>query len=125
MGFATQAGLLRHFAKTASAFIAIQPVALTRSAPLGLCSLVGSARRGVQAALEMAQLQQGRTLRGCIQGDADPQVFFPRLFDYWHSGRLPVERLITFYDLPDIKRAVADAASGRTVKAVLRMGAFR
>ena len=93
-------------------------------APLGVCSLVGSARRGVQVALEMAQLQQGRTLRGCIQGDADPQVFFPRLFDFWHSGRLPVERLITFYDLPDINRAVADAASGRTVKAVLRMRGF-
>ena len=91
-------------------------------APLGVCCLVGSARRGVEARLEMAQLQHGRTLRGCIQGDADPQAFFPRLFGYWRDGRLPVERLITFYELRDINRAVADAASGRVVKPVLRIG---
>jgi aryl-alcohol dehydrogenase len=92
-------------------------------APLGVCCLVGSARRGVEAALEMAQLQQGRTLRGCIQGDAAPEVFFPRLFEHWRGGRLPVERLIRFYDLPDINRAAADSASGKTIKAVLRIGA--
>jgi len=102
------------------------PTALRRAvdclAPLGVCCLVGSARKGVEAALEMAQLQRGRTLRGCIQGDAPPQTFFPRLFDYWRSGRLPVERLISLYELQDINRAMADAASGRVVKPVLRIG---
>jgi aryl-alcohol dehydrogenase len=102
------------------------PTALRRAvdclAPLGVCCLVGSARKGVEAALEMAQLQHGRTLRGCIQGDAPPQAFFPRLFDYWRSGRLPVERLISLYELQDINRAMADAASGRVVKPVLRIG---
>ncbi len=102
------------------------PMALRRAvdclAPLGVCCLVGSARKGVEAALEMAQLQHGRTLRGCIQGDAAPQAFFPRLFDHWREGRLPVERLIAFYELRDINRAVADAASGRVVKPVLRIG---
>jgi len=110
----------------ASVEAAGDPTALRRAvdclAPLGVCCLVGSARKGVEAALEMAQLQHGRTLRGCIQGDAVPQAFFPRLFGHWRSGWLPVERLITFYDLPDINRAVADAASGRTIKAVLRIG---
>jgi aryl-alcohol dehydrogenase len=89
-------------------------------APLGTCCLVGSARKGVEAALEMAQLQHGRTLRGCIQGDAPPQAFFPRLFGEWAAGRLPVERLVAFYELADINRAVADAESGRVVKPVLR-----
>lgn len=109
----------------ASVEAAGEPVALRQAmeclAPLGVCCLVGSARKGVQATLEMAQIQHGRTLRGCIQGDAAPQVFFPRLFDYWRRGSLPVERLITFYDLHDINRAVADAASGRVVKPVLRI----
>ena len=96
--------------------------ALDCLAPLGVCCLVGSARKGVEAALEMAQLQHGRTLRGCIQGDAAPQAFLPRLFDHWRRGELPVERLINFYELPDINRAVAEAASGRVVKPVLRIG---
>jgi Zn-dependent alcohol dehydrogenase len=47
------------------------------------------------------------------------------LFDHWRSGELPVERLISFYDLPDINRAAADSASGRTIKAVLRMAGMR
>lgn len=102
-----------------------QPLALRQAvdclAALGVCCLVGSARKGVEAALEMAQLQQGRTLRGCIQGDAPPGEFLPRLFQYHRAGRLPVERLISFYDLHDINRAVADAASGKVVKAVLRI----
>jgi aryl-alcohol dehydrogenase len=70
----------------------------------------------------MAQLQHGRTLRGCIQGDAPPQAFFPRLFGEWRAGRLPVERLIGLYDWRDINLAVADAQAGRVVKPVLRIG---
>jgi aryl-alcohol dehydrogenase len=88
-------------------------------APLGVCCLVGSARKGTEARLEMTQLQQGRTLRGCIQGDAPPAEFFPLLFELWRSGRLPVERLIRFYPFTEVNRAVADSLSGRTVKPVL------
>jgi aryl-alcohol dehydrogenase len=90
-------------------------------APLGVCCLVGSARAGVDASLEMPVLQQGRTLRGCIQGDAPAQAFFPQLFAYYGAGRLPVDRLIRCYDFGDINQALDDAASGRTVKAVLRI----
>jgi aryl-alcohol dehydrogenase len=90
-------------------------------APLGVCCLVGSARAGVDAALEMPMLQHGRTVRGCIQGDAPPEEFVPRLFAHYRAGRLPVDRLIRCYDLADINDAVDDAVSGRTVKAVLRI----
>jgi len=90
-------------------------------APLGACCLAGSARKGTEARLEMTQLQQGRTLRGCIQGDAPPAEFFPLLFELWRGGRLPVERLIGYYDFADVNRAVADSLSGKTVKPVLRI----
>jgi aryl-alcohol dehydrogenase len=90
-------------------------------APLGTCCLVGSARKGTEARLEMTQLQHGRTVRGCIQGDAPPGEFFPTLFEHWRAGRLPVERLIAYYDLAEVNRAVADSLSGKTVKPVLRI----
>jgi aryl-alcohol dehydrogenase len=90
-------------------------------APLGVCCLVGSARAGVEAALEMPVLQHGRTVRGCIQGDAPPHAFFPQLFAHYRAGRLPVDRLIRHYDFADINAALDDAVSGRTVKAVLRI----
>jgi aryl-alcohol dehydrogenase len=95
--------------------------ALDCLAPMGVCCLVGSARKGVDAAIEMAQLQQGRTLRGCIQGDAPPAQFFPMLFQHHQAGRLPVDRLIAFYDFADVNRAVDDSLSGRTIKPVLRI----
>lgn len=90
-------------------------------APLGVCCLVGSARKGVEAPLEMAKLQQGRTVRGCIQGDAPGDAFIPALFENWRSGRMPVDRLITFYELGEVNRAVDDSLSGKTIKPVLRM----
>ena len=47
-------------------------------APRGTCCLVGSARDGVEAALEMRTLQQGRIVRGCIQGESVVKEFLPR-----------------------------------------------
>ena len=88
-------------------------------APLGVCCLVGSARKGTEARLEMTQLQHGRTLRGCIQGDAPAEAFFPQLFAYWREGRLPVEKLVSYYEFSDVNRAVADSLSGKAVKPVL------
>lgn len=90
-------------------------------APLGICCLVGSARKGTDVALEMPFLQQGRTVRGCIQGDAPGDVFLPKLFEHWRAGRLPVERLIAYYELAEVNRAVADSLSGKAVKPVLRL----
>jgi aryl-alcohol dehydrogenase len=89
--------------------------------PLGTCVLLGSARRGVEASFEMPFLQNGRTLRGVIQGWSRPETFLPRLVDLMMAGKLPVERMMTFYDLADINRAAADAAAGTTIKPVLRM----
>jgi aryl-alcohol dehydrogenase len=89
--------------------------------PLGTCVLLGSARRGIEASLEMPFLQNGRTLRGVIQGWSRPETFLPRLVDLMMAGQLPVERMMTFYDLAEINRAAADAIAGTTIKPVLRM----
>jgi aryl-alcohol dehydrogenase len=91
-------------------------------APRGTCCLVGSARDGVDAALEMRTLQQGRVVRGCIQGESVIQEFLPRLVDLYRAGELPVDRLVRHYDFAAINDAVADMLSGRTIKAVLQIG---
>jgi aryl-alcohol dehydrogenase len=91
-------------------------------APLGVCCLVGSARKGTEVALEMPFLQQGRTVRGCVQGDAPGDDFLPVLFEHFRAGSLPVERLITYYDFAEVNRAVSDVVKGSTIKAVLRIG---
>jgi aryl-alcohol dehydrogenase len=89
--------------------------------PAGTCVLLGSARAGTEVSLEMPFLQFGRKLHGVIQGESHPPEFIPKLVDYLMAGRMPVEKMMTFYDLADINKAAEDSAAGRTIKPVLRM----
>lgn len=91
-------------------------------APRGTACLVGSARPGVEVALEMKTIQQGRVVRGCVQGESEIQAFLPRLIELYREGKLPVDRLIRHYPHAAINDAVADMLSGKTIKAVLRIG---
>ena len=83
--------------------------------------LLGSARKGTDASFEMPFLQDGRTVRGVIQGWSEPQKFLPHLVDLMMEGKFPVDRLMTFYDFADINRAASESATGSTIKPVLRM----
>ena len=91
-------------------------------APRGTCCLVGSARDGVEAALEMRTLQQGRVVRGCIQGESVVQTFLPRLVALHRAGQFPVDRLVRHYEFAAINDAVSDLLKGATIKPVLRIG---
>jgi aryl-alcohol dehydrogenase len=109
------------FSLETSALPAVLQEAVEVLIPLGTCVLLGSARAGVHASFAMPFLQNGRTVRGVIQGWSQPKTFLPRLVDLMMEGKLPAERMMTFYDLTEINRAAADAVSGRTIKPVLRM----
>ncbi len=76
--------------------------------PGGTCVLLGSARAGTEVAFDMPFLQFGRTVHGVIQGESHPQEFIPRLVDYLMQGKMPVERMMTFYPLSDINRAAQE-----------------
>jgi len=67
-------------------------------------------------------LNGGRTLRGVIQGDSVPQLFIPKLVEFYRAGRFPFDRLVRYYDFEDINRAFDDTRSGATIKPVLRIG---
>jgi aryl-alcohol dehydrogenase len=89
--------------------------------PAGTCVLLGSARAGTEVSFDMKFIQEGRVVRGVVQGDSDPQEFIPKLVDLVVEGRFPIERMITFYELADINQAAADSSAGRTIKPVIRM----
>ncbi len=63
----------------------------------------------------------GRTLRGIVEGDSNPDVFIPALIALHAQGRFPFDRLIRHYDFADINAAISDSEAGRTVKPVVRM----
>src|SRR5580693_8677916 len=87
----------------------------------GTCALLGSARRGTDASFEMPFLQQGRVVRGVVQGDSIPQEFIPKLVDLIMDGKFPIEKMIKFYDFADINKAAAESSAGLAIKPVLRM----
>src|SRR5437764_13259889 len=87
--------------------------------PVGTCVLLGSARKGTEVSFDMPYLQFGRVVRGVIQGESQPQEFIPHLVDLLMQGKMPVDRLMTFYPLADINRAGEDSSSGRTIQPVL------
>lgn len=91
-------------------------------APRGVCGLVGASKMGDQLALDaVALMSGGRTVRGVVEGDADPHIFIPYLIDLHQAGKFPFDRLIAFYPLERINEAVRDAEEGRVVKPIVRM----
>jgi aryl-alcohol dehydrogenase len=87
-------------------------------AALGTLALVGVGTPEVAIDVQ-GVIGGGKTIRGVIEGDAVPRHFVPRLLELHAEGRLPLEKLIRTYDFDDIDTAVADAASGATIKPVL------
>jgi aryl-alcohol dehydrogenase len=110
-----------HFTLETSAQPAVFRLAVDALRGMGTCVLVGSARAGTEASFEMPVVQGGRIIRGVIQGDSRPRGFIPRLVDHFMAGEFPLDRLARRYDLADINQAAADAASGATIKPVLRL----
>ena len=93
-------------------------------APRGICGFVGGAPKGDDAdSRHRAHDDGGRTLRGIIEGDANPDIFLPQLADLVTRGRFPLEKLVTFYPFEEINRAVEDSLAGHVVKPILRFPA--
>jgi aryl-alcohol dehydrogenase len=109
------------FSLETSAQPAVFRAAVEALMPAGTCVLLGSARRGTEVSFEMPFLQFGRVVRGVIQGESHPQEFIPKLVDFLMQGRMPVDRMMTFYPLAEINRAAQESSQGTTIKPVLRM----
>jgi aryl-alcohol dehydrogenase len=62
-------------------------------------------------------LQNGKTIRSSLEGDADPLEFIPRMLGM--ADELDLDRLVTPYPFDQINQAIADSASGKVVKPVL------
>jgi aryl-alcohol dehydrogenase len=90
-------------------------------APCGTAGQIGGGVPGAEAPISMNRLLLGRSVRGIIQGDSIPRVFVPKLIEMYRRGQFPFDRLVRFYDFAQINQAAADAASGETIKPILRV----
>lgn len=64
-------------------------------------------------------LQNGKVVRGSVEGDSDPLEMVPRMLRMHAEGRFPVDDLVTTYPFAEINTAVADVLAGKVVKPVL------
>lgn len=85
----------------------------------GECAVIGAPRAGSRASFDVNNMLPGRTIRGVTLGDSEPESFVPFLVQAYRRGLFPLDRLQRRYPFTDINTAVADAASGVTIKPVL------
>jgi len=87
----------------------------------GTCGFVGGAPEDSELTFVPSFVMNGgRTVRGIILGDANPEEFLPKLIELHALGHFPVEKLVAFYPFAEVNRAIDDSLAGRCVKPVLR-----
>ena len=69
--------------------------------------------------LEALLLNPSATLTGLSEGASNPQTFIPQLVQYYQEGKLPVDKLVKYYDFKDIEQAFGDSHKGIAIKPVL------
>ncbi|WP_247383124.1 MULTISPECIES: zinc-binding dehydrogenase [unclassified Bradyrhizobium] len=91
----------------------------------GVSAQVAAPPRGTLYAAEASVVVgRGITVRGIVEGDANPQLFIPRMVEFFREGRLPLDKIVKIYPLGKINEAVDDLEHGRVVKPVLTMREF-
>lgn len=109
-----------NYAVETSGVAQVVPQALDSLAPLGTLAVVGISGE-VQLHVQQHILGGGKTVKGAIQGDSIPQVFIPKLVEYYKAGKFPFDRLVKFYKFEEINQALEDSITGKTIKPIIRM----
>lgn len=65
-------------------------------------------------------ISRGLSVRGVVEGDSHADDFIPYLIDLYMDGRLPVDKLVKFYDFAALNQAFEDQVSGATIKPIVR-----
>lgn len=90
--------------------------------PRGRMAVAGVSPRRATIAVDLNRLMSsGRSLRGTVEGDADPREAIPRMIGWHRAGRFPIERLTRRYAFEQIDEAVADMAAHRVIKPIVTM----
>ncbi|KAJ5642188.1 hypothetical protein N7490_006188 [Penicillium lividum] len=64
-------------------------------------------------------MTSGRQFIGVVKGDAVPQTFVPQMIQWFREGKLPLQKIVKFYQSDRFETAISDMQSGVTIKPVL------
>lgn len=89
-------------------------------APRGQLGLVGTVNpESPLPSFDPNAILEGKTIRGIVEGEVDPQVFIPQILKEYKQGNFPFDRLITTYPFEQINEAIEAQHRGDCVKPVL------
>ena len=114
-------GAAPNLAVDTTALPAVIATAMAVLRSCGTLALVGLGALSAELPVGLI-LAKGLRVRGVIEGDSDPHVFIPRLAELVGTGELPVDKLVTTFDLTSFDEAWAAAKAGRVIKPVLLTG---
>jgi aryl-alcohol dehydrogenase len=90
--------------------------------PRGACGILGASGPDAEIVLnETHFMSGGRRLIGIVEGESNPDTFIPMLIDLYRQGRFPFDRLVKFYALDDINKAIHASETGEVIKPIVRM----
>ena len=115
----TKGGAHSSIESSGKAEMTLQALACLRREGIAvLLSVTGPEK--IELPLEAYIMNPSITLAGLSEGGSNPQTFIPELVRYYKEGRLPVDKLVKFYNFKDIHQAFEDSHSGITIKPILR-----
>ncbi|MDD5225277.1 MAG: NAD(P)-dependent alcohol dehydrogenase [bacterium] len=88
--------------------------------PTGTCILLGLSPLGTEVTFDMNLFVTGRTTKGILEGESIPHLFIPTMINMYKKGIFPFDKLMKFYPLEEINKAVEDSARGISIKPVIR-----
>lgn len=104
-----------------TALMSVIGQAFAALAPRGVVGVIGSSKpEDILPVPVVDLLTYGKRIQGIVEGDSEPAVFLPKLFDLYAQGRFPVDKIMKFYKFDEINQAVHDSEAGKCVKAVLK-----
>ena len=88
---------------------------------LGTLVLIGGAPAGSSFSLDHLSTLWGKRVIGVLGGGGRSGQLIPALVELYEQGRFPFDRLVKYYEMDEIERALADSKSGEVIKPILRM----
>jgi len=82
----------------------------------GACVGIGNTPR-----LKAKDREMGKSCEELIQGCSNPQIFIPEMISLYQEGKLPFDKIITFFALEKINEAFEASTKGNVVKPVILM----
>nr|WP_240948214.1 NAD(P)-dependent alcohol dehydrogenase [Planosporangium mesophilum] len=110
-----------HFSLECTGVISVVRQAVDSVGMLGTCVLIGGAPAGAEFSVDHLTTLWGKRIVGTLGGSGRSETLIGTLVELHRQGRFPFDRLVRFYDLADIDKALEDSHRGSVLKPVLRM----